>query len=143
MGIHPVIEEDTHDAAGQDRQTHLEPQLPGGLLSGGGFLGIKGIELVEENDDDRQNGAQLDDHIEHGLEFLGGLELDEFVQQDDVTGGGHGQPFGDALDDAEEHRLENFKDKHGLLLSGELQYCFMILYSEMEIFARKKATASV
>ena len=48
----------------------LEPQNPGLLFF---FLALaqgKGIQFPEEQHDDRQDGAQLDHHIEHGLEFI-------------------------------------------------------------------------
>ena len=60
---------------------------------------------MEEDDDHRQDGAQLDDHIEHTLELIADLQGDELVQQDQMPCGGDGQPLGDALYDAEQDGL--------------------------------------
>ena len=57
---------------------------------------------MEEQDDHRQDGAQLDHHVEHGLEGVGGLQLQKFIQQDDMARGGDRKPFRDALHNAKE-----------------------------------------
>ena len=41
----------------------------------------KGVELVEVQHDDGQNGPQLDDHEEHVHECLADIELDEFIDE--------------------------------------------------------------
>ena len=58
---------------------------------------------MEKQDDDRQDGTQLDHHIEHGIKFLGHVQGHEFVQKNQVTGGRHRQPLRDALHNTEEH----------------------------------------
>ena len=101
VGIHPVIQQNTHHTGGNNGGDDLEPQGPGLALL---FLALaqgKGIQLMEEQHDDRQDGAQLDHHIEHGFEFVRGIQLDELVQQNDMSRGGHGQPLGNALHNAE------------------------------------------
>ena len=108
---------DAHQTGGNDGHADLEPQAPGHhfLL----FILILGkrIEFMEEQHDDCQDGTQLDHHIEHGLEFLAAAQENELVQQDDVTGRGDRQPFGDAFHNAEEDRFQdfdnNFKHKVG------------------------------
>ena len=60
---------------------------------------------MEEQDQHRRDGAQLNHHLEHLIKIRGDLQLDKLVQQNHMSGGGNGQPFGDALYDAEEHRL--------------------------------------
>ena len=60
---------------------------------------------MEKQHNDGQNSAQLNHHIEHLLELLGNLQIDKFVQQNQMARGGNGQPFGDALHNAEENGL--------------------------------------
>ena len=57
---------------------------------------------MEKQHDDGDDGAQLDHHIEHGLKCFGHIQGHEFIQQNQMARGRNGQPFGDALHDAEE-----------------------------------------
>ena len=102
VGIHPVVKEHAHDAGGKDSRADLEPEGPGILLFPGGFVGSKGVQLMEKQDDDRQDGTQLDHHIEHALKFLRHIQGNKFVQQNQMARGGNRQPFRNALHNAEE-----------------------------------------
>ena len=106
MGIHPVVKEHAHNARGNDGHNHLEPQLPGLPFLLVGLAWGEGIQLMEEQDDHRQNRTQLNHHVKHILEFLGHIQGDELVQKDQVAGGGNGQPLRHALHDAEQNRFQ-------------------------------------
>ena len=58
---------------------------------------------MEKQHNDSQNGSQLNHHIEHTAKFVGHIQVDKFIQQNQVSGGGNGQPLGDALHNAEEN----------------------------------------
>ncbi len=73
----------------------------------------EGPEQIPEQHHHRKNGTQLDDHPEHGHEFLfAGVELYDLFHQDHVACGRDGQPLGDALHNAHQDRFQYFK-KHG------------------------------
>ena len=57
-----------------------------------------------------QDGADLDYHQEKRQELVGNLQLDEVVDDDHVARRRNGQPFRNALDDAEQQRLQRFDD---------------------------------
>ena len=114
MGIHPVVQQHAHHAGGNDGRHHLEPELPGLFFLLGILLGREGIQLVEKQHNDRQNGAQLDDHLKHALEFIGNLQCHKFIEQNQMSRGGNRQPLGDALHDAEQYGFQYFK--HTILL---------------------------
>ena len=103
MGIHPVVKQHTHHAGGNDGGDDFEPQVPGLLLFGGRLAGSEGVQLMEKQHDDSHNGTQLDDHVKHGLEFFRNIQIDELIQQNQMTRGRNGQPLGDALHNAEEN----------------------------------------
>ena len=52
-----------------------------------------------------QNRAQLDHHHEHLAEALADVEVYDLIHQYHVAGAADGQPFGDALDDAQDNIL--------------------------------------
>ena len=110
--FHPVIQQNPQNAGGEDGHDDLGPQVPGGPLLGRGFFRAEWVQALEEQHNDRQDGPQLNDHLEHGVKFIADAELHELVQQNEVAGGGNGQPFGDALHDAKKNGFENFK--HGV-----------------------------
>ena len=103
MVVHPVVKQHTHYAGGDDGHNDLGPQAPGALFLLGSLVPGEGIQLVEEQHHNGQNGTQLDDHIEHGFEFGGHVQGHKFVQQDQVPRGGNGQPLRNALHNAEEN----------------------------------------
>ena len=103
MVIHPVVKQHTHHAGGDDGHNDLGPQAPGALFLLGSLVPGEGIQLVEEQHHNGQNGTQLDDHIEHGLEFGGNVQGHKFVQQNQVPRRGNGQPLRNALHNAEEN----------------------------------------
>ena len=82
MLVHPVIKQNTHHTGGDDGCHHLEPQAPGLMLFLLGLGRGEGVELVEEQDDDRQNSPQLDHHIKHGTEGIGHIQVDKLIEQD-------------------------------------------------------------
>jgi hypothetical protein len=58
---------------------------------------------VPEYDDHREDRAELDDDVEHFQKGVRRLHPQEFPREDQVPGAGDGQPFGDALEDAQQH----------------------------------------
>ena len=103
VGFHPVVKQHAHDARGDDGGDDLEPQLPCLLFLPLRLPGRERVELMEEQDDHGQNRAQLDDHVEHAPEFVGNVQGNEFVQQNQMSRGGNGQPLRDTLHNAEKH----------------------------------------
>ena len=111
-GLKPVVQraDDEHRDGGGH---HLEPELPDGRFGADAAMAqAEGPELIPEQHHHSQNGTQLDDHAEHGHEFLAGVELDHLLHQDHVAGGRDGQPLGDALHNAHQDGFQYFK-KHG------------------------------
>ena len=66
---------------------------------------------MEVQDEHGHDGTQLDDHQEQLQELRRHVQLHELVHENHVARGRDGQPFGDALHDADEERLQNF-DEH-------------------------------
>ena len=85
MFVHPIVQQYTQNARGKNGHTDLEPQTPGLLLFSLRLAGGKGVQLVEKQNDHRKDGAKLNDHVEHGFEFLGGIELDKLEGKYTVT----------------------------------------------------------
>lgn len=98
-----IVKEYPDDARGEAGDDDLAPKPQNALLHDGLFLvlPLEGEKLLPEEDDHRENGAQLNDDVEHFLEGVALAEGQVFVQQDKMPGAGYGQPFGDALNDAE------------------------------------------
>lgn len=108
--LHKVIQRDSDNRGGDAAQHDLAPQTPSGAPSVFSLFGRERVELMEEQQADGKNRTKLDDHQKHVPEFFGHVELDKLVHQDHVTGGRNGQPFGDALNQAQERGLEKFDD---------------------------------
>ena len=95
-------------AAGRHASTILPQSDHVGAPALAAFARAKRVELVEEQHAHRKDGAQLDHHEEHVHEFLADVQLNELVHQDHVARARDGQPLGDALDQAEKCRFEQF-----------------------------------
>lgn len=119
--VHPVIEEQTNDSRRDAADRDHAPQPPRSALFSVRFLRREGIELVEIEQDDRHDSAQLDDHEEEREELIAHIELHKFVDQDHVARRRDGEPFGDAFDDADEEGFECFED-HAAFLVRLLAY---------------------
>lgn len=119
QGGEGVVERDADDGGGQGGHDDLPPH---GHLIVVGFespFEMEGEQLVPEQDHHGQDGTQLDDHQVHVHEGWTDIQLDEFVEQDHVSGAADGQPLGDPLHNAEEDGFDNIE--HGALpftLSG-------------------------
>lgn len=105
----PVIKQQAHDSSGNGADDDLRPDVPRSALLLRVLARRKRVELVEEQQDDGEDGAELNNDQKRAVERLRHLELDEFVQKHHVTRRGDGQPFGDALDDTEQKRFQRFK----------------------------------
>ena len=60
---------------------------------------------MEEQHYNRQNSAQLNHHVKHTLKRVGYVQSDKFVQQNQMSRGGNGQPLRHALHNAEQYGL--------------------------------------
>ena len=107
--LHPVIQRQADDGSRDGSHDDFRPDIPRRALLLRGLPARERIELVEEQDDDRHDGAKLNDDKERAVERFGHVQLHELVQQHHVAGGRDRQPFGNALDDAEQARLERFE----------------------------------
>ena len=119
-GLKPVVQraDDEHRDGGGH---HLEPELPDGRLGADAAMAqAEGPELIPEQHHHGQNGTQLDDHPEHGHEFFTGIELDDLLHKDHVTGGGDGQPLGNALHDTHQDRFDDLEKRNKSLLQHPL-----------------------
>ena len=118
MLIQPVVQRQADDGRGHagdedqpPKPPDVQPQPGNQLLAqvralGGRLVGLaEGPQFVKVQHHHGQNGTQLDDYPEHTHKCIAQLELNDLLQQDHVAGAGDGQPFGDALHDAHEHRL--------------------------------------
>ena len=65
---------------------------------------------MEEQQDNRQNGAKLNDNLKQLIKFIRNLQLHKFIQQNHVSRRGNGQPFRNALDQTQEGRFKQFDD---------------------------------
>ena len=114
--LHPIVQraDDQHRQGGG---YHLEPQVPhAGLGDDLALPQPEGPQLIPEQHHHGQNGTQLDDHPEHGHEFFTGIELDDLFHQNHVTGGGDGQPLGNALHDTHQDRFDDLEKRNKSLL---------------------------
>ena len=120
--IHPVVKRNTDDCTGQNGDHDLEPQHNGVHLKQPDealalFGHFEGPELGEVQQHNRQNRAELNDHLEHGLKRIGHLQLNELIQQNHVSRRADGQPLGNALHNAEEQCLQRFNKQIHLFFS--------------------------
>ena len=61
---------------------------------------------MEKQQHYRQNGTQLNHHLEHFVKFLAYLELYQLVQKNHMSCGGDGKPLRNALHNAKENSLQ-------------------------------------
>ena len=113
VGLDPLVEQQAHNGSGDGADDHLGPDSPGHALLPLGFARRERVELVEEQHEHRHDGAQLDDHEKRAVELGRHVQRDERLEQHHMARRRDRQPFGDALDDAEEDCLERFDDIHG------------------------------
>ena len=122
MRIDPVIQCQTDDDSRDAGNNDLEPHLPDVAFDVGakaiGFQGMgivflsEGEQFREVQHDDRHDGAELNDHLEHFLEFLRDIELEKFVYEDHVTGTADRQPFRDTFHDTKDDGFQKFQKIH-------------------------------
>jgi hypothetical protein len=80
-------------------------------------------DVTEEVDEGGEDGAELDDGGVGRDRRVVHLESEEVLRDREVTGGGDGEVLGEALDDAEDDRIEVAQVCHGSLnlLGGQGQ----------------------
>ena len=81
--------------------TKTLPKREGLALLSSGLFGGKGVQLVKIQQNYRQNRAKLDDGGERTDEVRGKLQVQKFVHQKQMPGAADGQPFGNALHNAQ------------------------------------------
>ena len=84
--FNPVVQKDAHHCGGQATNHDHAPQPPRGLALSRGLLERERVELMEIQDDDRHDGADLDHHQEQAQEGVRDVELQKLVDQDHVPG---------------------------------------------------------
>ena len=146
--FHPVVQraDDKHRQGGGH---HLEPQAPdAGLGNDAAPLHAKGPQLAPEQHHHRHDGTQLDDHPEHGHELFTCIEFDDLLQQDHMTGGRDGEPFGNALHNAHQDRFDDLKKRKDPSLcqsTALILYQYIILclsaHAECENFTGRPSAA--
>ena len=104
--VHPVVKQHAHQTGGDDGQDDLCPQGPGLLFFLPALSGGEGIQLVEVQYHHGQNGAQLNHHIKHTLEFRRYVQSNQLVQENQVARRADRQPFRHTLHNAEQHGLQ-------------------------------------
>ena len=135
--FHPVVQraDDKHRQGGSH---HLEPQAPdAGLGNDAAPLHAKGPQLAPEQHHHRHDGTQLDDHPEHGHELFTCIEFDDLLQQDHMTGGRDGEPFGNALHNAHQDRFDDLEKRKKPLLVPKHSAYFVPVYHTMPFCARR------
>ena len=101
MFVEPVVERQADDRCWQAADDDLAPDLPGVRFFLGGFARRERVQLVEIDDDDGHDRAELDDDKEHFPEFTGDVESQKIFYEDHVPRAGDWQPLGDPFDDTE------------------------------------------
>ena len=84
-----------------------QDQLDGEPLPGQGTGEIVALPVFPEVHDDGEHGAGVQHDQEHGHFGARGVQAHQFFRDDDVGGAGDGQQFAGALDDGQEHDLED------------------------------------
>ena len=125
--VHQIVEQEADDGSRDAADGHHAPQTPRALLLDGVLLRRERVQLVEVQDEHGHDGAQLDDHEEQGQKLVGHLQLHELVHEDHMAGRGDGQPFGDALHDADEEGLQCFDDHACVSLVGSMRLSFALM----------------
>ena len=119
--LHPVVQRQADRRGGDAAQHDLAPELPGIAPAVLALRGAERIQLVEKQHADSQDGTELDNHEVHidegGVARRVGVHahLHELVHQDHMARGRDRQPLRDALDDAQQHRFQQFDDIQGEL----------------------------
>ena len=63
---------------------------------------------MEEKHQNCKNSTQLDHDLKQLVKGFADIQMEHFLQQNQMSRGGHRQPFGDALDDAKQNGLQKF-----------------------------------
>ena len=79
---------------------HTRPESSFRQGVGVGFFLVKRPEIFPVDHNDRKNCTQLNDHIEHFFKCIAGIQFQEGIHQNQVSGAADGQPFGHTLDNA-------------------------------------------
>ena len=75
-------------------------------------LPLKGEKFIPEQHDHGEDGAELNDYVEHLLEGVALLQGQECVREDQMPGAGNRKPFRDAFHDAEKNNFKDFRNIH-------------------------------
>ena len=108
------VENDADDSRGDTGDDHFSPKLKDILLDDGFFLilPLKGKQLFPKQNDDGENGAQLNDDVEHIFESVALSKGTKGVHVNDMPRAGNGKPLRDPFDDAQQNDFEYFCKFH-------------------------------
>jgi hypothetical protein len=101
-----AMRESADDCRGQEGDEHADDEATRGRIVRQGFGDRP--KPVEVHRQDRQNRSELNQDLE-GL--AGRLEAEEMADEEQVAGRGHRQEFGQALDEAQEKRLDDLRHR--------------------------------
>ena len=108
MCIHPVIQRQPDHRGRNHRKHHLEPQPPCVPPLRRALAWREGIQLVEEQQDNRQNCAKLNDNLKQLIKFIRNLSFTNSFSRIMCVRRGNGQPFRNAFHNAKEYGLLKF-----------------------------------
>ena len=108
------VENNADDSRGDTGDDHFSPKLKDILLDDGFFLvlPLKGKQLFPKQNDDGENGAQLNDDVEHIFESVALSKGNKGVHENDMPCAGNGKPLRDTFDDAQQNDFEYFCKFH-------------------------------
>ncbi len=115
-GFNFVLEQQSGQPGWNGGQNEIPAHARVGILKGFAFCqsAEKGFEdspqVLPEIYNDRQQGAELNEHIKGEYLALGDVPLEQEGNQHQVSGGGHGQELGETLDNTQDEGLKKTHD---------------------------------
>jgi len=100
-GEHSLLDELHQGEADDPRKTSGEDDLNGELFERGDAVEKGSAPVSPEIDDDGEHGARVEHDEEQSHGGRGGVEAEQFFRDDDVSGTGDREKFGETLDDRE------------------------------------------
>ena len=102
MLVHEIVERKTEHSCRQASNDDHAPKAPRAATLVDRFARREGVELMEVQNDNGHDGANLDDDQEQRKERIGNLQFHELVNKNHVARRGNRQPFSNTLDQTNE-----------------------------------------